>query len=169
MCNSERVSNCTGTLCMENTTSAIANIMTMHSFVTWKVAVNWICIDIISSVQTWKGVDDDDDNNNNNFSIMPYKQQEHSLDRLCSDLPVTYTCSHKKQSFSVCLNSLHKVLCLSWLWKTDTLVVLFIMQILTGVKMCLDTALVMQQQNTAVWYMILKHTSTWQFLQVNEF
>jgi len=30
------VTNCTGTLYMENTMSAIANIMTMQNFVTWE-------------------------------------------------------------------------------------------------------------------------------------
>jgi len=45
----------------------------------------------------------------------------------------------------------------------DTLV-MFIMQMLTSVKMCLDTALVMQQQNKAVRYMILK--CMWQFLNL---
>jgi len=44
---------------------------------------------------------------------------------------------------------------------------MFIMQILTSVKMCLDTALVLQQQNKAVQYMILKYM--WQFLKVQQF
>ena len=41
------------------------------------------------------------------------------------------------------------------------------MQILTGVNMCPDTALVMQQQNKAVRYMIMKYV--WQFLKVHQF
>jgi len=32
----EKVTNCTGTLFMENITSAIANIMTMQNFVIWE-------------------------------------------------------------------------------------------------------------------------------------
>ena len=48
----------------------------------------------------------------------------------------------------------------------DTLV-MFMMQVLTSVKMCLDTAPAIQQQDKAVRYVILKYM--WQFLKVHQF